>query len=76
MTRSPGRLTRSPLGDWWDIARGSLGVAVLAPHEAFGMHPLMTVTGEGAQFAGAGAAVAGSSSHALRQRAAWPRRSR
>ncbi len=44
---------------------GSLGVAVLAPHEAFGLHPLMTVTLEGANFAGAGAAVAGSTPRAL-----------
>jgi predicted short-subunit dehydrogenase-like oxidoreductase (DUF2520 family) len=44
---------------------GSLGVAVLAPHEAFGLHPLMTVTREGANFAGAGAAVAGSTPRAL-----------
>ena len=44
---------------------GSLGLAVLAPHEAFGLHPLMTVTLEGANFAGAGAAVAGSTPRAL-----------
>jgi predicted short-subunit dehydrogenase-like oxidoreductase (DUF2520 family) len=44
---------------------GSLGLDVLAPHEAFGLHPLMTVTREGAQFAGAGAAIAGSTLRAL-----------
>lgn len=44
---------------------GSLGLDVLAPHEAFGLHPLMTVTREGANFAGAGAAVAGSTPRAL-----------
>jgi predicted short-subunit dehydrogenase-like oxidoreductase (DUF2520 family) len=44
---------------------GSLGVDVLAPHEAFALHPLMTVTREGAVFAGAGAAVAGSTGRAL-----------
>ena len=44
---------------------GSLGLDVLAPHEAFGLHPLMTVTREGADFAGAGAAVAGTTPHAL-----------
>ena len=38
---------------------GSLGVEVLAPHEAFAMHPLMTVAGDGARFACAGAAIAG-----------------
>jgi predicted short-subunit dehydrogenase-like oxidoreductase (DUF2520 family) len=44
---------------------GALGLDVLAPHEAFGLHPLMTVTQSGATFAGAGAAVAGSTSAAL-----------
>jgi predicted short-subunit dehydrogenase-like oxidoreductase (DUF2520 family) len=37
----------------------------LAPHEAFSMHPLMTVTGDAAvSFAGAGCAVAGSTERA------------
>jgi predicted short-subunit dehydrogenase-like oxidoreductase (DUF2520 family) len=44
---------------------GSLGLDVLAPHEAFALHPLMTVTREGARFSGAGAAVAGSTPRAL-----------
>ena len=44
---------------------GSLGLEVLAPHEAFGLHPLMTVVGDNAVFAGAGAAVAGSTPRAL-----------
>jgi predicted short-subunit dehydrogenase-like oxidoreductase (DUF2520 family) len=44
---------------------GSLGLDVLSPHESFGLHPLMTVTGEGAQFADASAAVAGSTPRAL-----------
>ena len=44
---------------------GALGLDVLAPHEAFGLHALMTVTQAGATFAGAGAAVAGSSPAAL-----------
>ncbi len=44
---------------------GSLGLDVLAPHEAFGCHPLTTVTAAGARFAGAGAAVAGSTPRAL-----------
>jgi predicted short-subunit dehydrogenase-like oxidoreductase (DUF2520 family) len=39
---------------------GATTLAPLAPHEAFSLHPLMTVTPEGARFAGAGAAVAGS----------------
>jgi predicted short-subunit dehydrogenase-like oxidoreductase (DUF2520 family) len=44
---------------------GATGLGVLAPHEAFSLHPLMTVTGEGADFAGAGAAIAGSTPRAL-----------
>ena len=44
---------------------GALGLDVLAPHEAFGLHPLMTVTQAGATFEGAGAAVAGSTADAL-----------
>ncbi len=44
---------------------GSLGLEVLAPHEAFALHPLMTVTRDGARFAGAGAAIAGSTPRAL-----------
>jgi predicted short-subunit dehydrogenase-like oxidoreductase (DUF2520 family) len=44
---------------------GATGLAELAPHEAFSLHPLMTVTADGADFAGAGAAIAGSTSRAL-----------
>jgi predicted short-subunit dehydrogenase-like oxidoreductase (DUF2520 family) len=44
---------------------GATGLDVLAGHEAFSLHPLMTVTGAGAAFAGAGAAVAGSTPRAL-----------
>ena len=44
---------------------GALGLDVLAPHECFGLHPLMAVTHAGAEFRGAGAALAGSSSRAL-----------
>ena len=44
---------------------GATGLDVLEPHEAFGMHPLMTVTAAGAAFADAGCAVAGSSQRAL-----------
>jgi predicted short-subunit dehydrogenase-like oxidoreductase (DUF2520 family) len=43
---------------------GATGLDVLAPHEAFGMHPLMTITHAGGEFAGAGAAVAGTSDRA------------
>ena len=44
---------------------GATGLEPLAPHEAFSLHPLMTVTAEGADFAGAGAAIAGSTPRAL-----------
>jgi predicted short-subunit dehydrogenase-like oxidoreductase (DUF2520 family) len=44
---------------------GASGLDVLAGHEAFSLHPLMTVTGSGADFTGAGAAIAGSSPAAL-----------
>jgi predicted short-subunit dehydrogenase-like oxidoreductase (DUF2520 family) len=46
---------------------GATGLAPLAPHEAFGLHPLMTVTHTGAAFAGAGCAVAGTTERALGQ---------
>jgi predicted short-subunit dehydrogenase-like oxidoreductase (DUF2520 family) len=44
---------------------GATGLQVLAPHEAFGLHPLMTVTHAGGDFAGAGCAVAGTTPRAL-----------
>ena len=44
---------------------GATGLAALAPHEAFGLHPLMTITRRGGEFAGAAAAVAGSTGRAL-----------
>jgi pantoate--beta-alanine ligase len=44
---------------------GATGLAELTPHEAFSLHPLMTVTADGADFAGAGAAIAGSTPRAL-----------
>ena len=43
----------------------STTLAALAPHEAFSLHPLMTVPDTGARFAGATAAVAGTTSRAL-----------
>jgi predicted short-subunit dehydrogenase-like oxidoreductase (DUF2520 family) len=43
---------------------GATTLAPLAPHEAFSLHPLMTVTQDGARFAGAGAAIAGSTPRA------------
>ena len=44
---------------------GATGLAPLAPHEAFSLHPLMTVTERGARFQGAGAAIAGTTDRAL-----------
>jgi len=44
---------------------GALGLEVLGGHEGFSLHPLMTVTREGADFAGAGAAVDGTSERAV-----------
>src|SRR5436190_21209748 len=43
---------------------GATTLEPLAPHEAFSLHPLMTVTESGAAFAGATAAVAGSTPRA------------
>jgi predicted short-subunit dehydrogenase-like oxidoreductase (DUF2520 family) len=45
---------------------GATALDVLAPHERFGMHPLMTFSGGGpAPFAGASAAIAGSTARAI-----------
>ncbi|MGI8864243.1 MAG: DUF2520 domain-containing protein [Solirubrobacteraceae bacterium] len=55
---SPGRLVGH--------CAGARGLDVLAPHEAFSLHPLMTVTRAGANFDGAGAAIAGTTPAALR----------
>lgn len=44
---------------------GAWGLDLLAPHEAFALHPLMTATLAGASFAGCFAAVAGSTPRAL-----------
>lgn len=54
---SPGR----PVGH----CSGATGLAALAPHEAFSIHPLMTVTEHGAEFRRAGAAIDGSTPTAL-----------
>jgi predicted short-subunit dehydrogenase-like oxidoreductase (DUF2520 family) len=44
---------------------GASRLDVLIPHEPFSLHPLMTVTRQGAEFSGAGAAVAGGTPRAL-----------
>ncbi len=44
---------------------GATTLAALAPHESFSLHPLLTVTGAGDSFAGAHAAIAGTTERAL-----------
>lgn len=44
---------------------GASTLDVLEPHEAFSLHPLMTVTADGASFAGAGAAIAATTQRGL-----------
>jgi predicted short-subunit dehydrogenase-like oxidoreductase (DUF2520 family) len=44
---------------------GATGLDVLVPHEAFALHPLMTVTRAGADLTGAGCAIGGSTPRAL-----------
>ena len=44
---------------------GATGLEPLAPHESFSLHPLMTVTRSGASFAGATAAIDGSTNAAV-----------
>jgi predicted short-subunit dehydrogenase-like oxidoreductase (DUF2520 family) len=51
-----------PLGPLVGHVSGATTLIPLAPHEAFSLHPLMTVP---ATFAGAGAAIAGSTDRAL-----------
>ena len=46
-------------------ASASAELSLLAPHERFMMHPLLSVVGEGAPFAGAACAVDGSTARAL-----------
>ncbi len=43
---------------------GATSLAPLAPHEAFSLHPLLSVARTGTQFSGAGCAVAGSTERA------------
>ena len=44
---------------------GATGLSALGDREAFSVHPLMTVTADGAHFAGAGAAIDGNTAHAM-----------
>jgi predicted short-subunit dehydrogenase-like oxidoreductase (DUF2520 family) len=52
---------------------GATPLQPLEPHEAFSIHPLMTVTGPKARFDGAGCAVAGTTPRALGMAAALAR---
>jgi predicted short-subunit dehydrogenase-like oxidoreductase (DUF2520 family) len=55
-----------PSGPLVGHCSGAIGLDVLDGHEGFGLHPLMTVpAGGAAEFAGAGAAVAGTTERAL-----------
>jgi predicted short-subunit dehydrogenase-like oxidoreductase (DUF2520 family) len=55
-----------PVGPAVGHCSGASGLELLDPHEMrFSIHPLMTVTADGARFAGAGAAVAGSCPRAV-----------
>jgi predicted short-subunit dehydrogenase-like oxidoreductase (DUF2520 family) len=56
------RIARGPLVGH---CSGATDLRELTPHEAFSLHPLMTVPSEGADFAGAGAAIAGTTPRAL-----------
>jgi predicted short-subunit dehydrogenase-like oxidoreductase (DUF2520 family) len=56
---------RRPGGPLVGHCSGATTLAPLAPHEAFSLHPLMTVPADGpSQLAGASAAIAGSTPHA------------
>jgi predicted short-subunit dehydrogenase-like oxidoreductase (DUF2520 family) len=57
---------RIVLGPLIGHCSGATGLEVLGSREGFSLHPLMTVAGPGARFAGAGAAIAGNSDRALR----------
>ena len=52
---------------------GATTLEPLEPHEAFSIHPLMTVTGASARFDGAGCVVAGTTERALGMAAALAR---
>jgi len=54
-----------PVGPFVGHVSASAPLDLLAPHERFSMHPLLSVVGAGAQFGGAYCAIDGSSSAAL-----------
>jgi len=55
---------RVPAGRLVGHCSGATTLAPLAPHEAFSLHPLMTVSGGEARFEGAGCAIAGTTARA------------
>ena len=59
IARAAAHITPGPLVGH---CSGATGLDALGPHEAFSLHPLMTVTAQGADFSGAGAAIAGTTS--------------
>ncbi|MBV8431899.1 MAG: DUF2520 domain-containing protein [Solirubrobacterales bacterium] len=62
ISAASAQLTDSPIVGH---CSGATSLGPLAPHEAFSLHPLMTVTKAGADFTGAGAAVDGTTRRAL-----------
>jgi predicted short-subunit dehydrogenase-like oxidoreductase (DUF2520 family) len=62
IARAAGHISPGPLVGH---CSGATGLDALTPHEAFSLHPLMAVTADGADFAGAGAAIAGATPRAL-----------
>jgi predicted short-subunit dehydrogenase-like oxidoreductase (DUF2520 family) len=75
IARAAALIVRGPL---LGHCSGATPLDVLGDRERFSMHPLMTVTAQGAAFAGAGAAVSGSTPAALElarrlARALWMR---
>jgi predicted short-subunit dehydrogenase-like oxidoreductase (DUF2520 family) len=62
----PRVAARVPAGSLVGHCSGATRLDALSPHEGFSLHPLMTVTARGASFAGAGAAIAGTTPQARR----------
>lgn len=56
---------RITLGPLVGHVSASTPLDLLAPHERFGLHPLLSVVGAGTSFSGATCAVEGSTEHAL-----------
>ncbi|MCL2418434.1 MAG: DUF2520 domain-containing protein [Conexibacteraceae bacterium] len=61
-----GAAAAIPPGPLVGHCSGATGLQPLAPHDAFSLHPLMTVTAAGADFGGVTAAIDGSTERATR----------